>query len=78
MNRSLARFQQDVVREAAENEDILQHDIIEHPWNVTLLSINGLQVRKAKMEVTNFVISGIWKNNQAKLHTLYRHDLKLL
>ena len=38
----LGRFQQDVVREAAENDDILQHNIVEHPWNLTLVNINGL------------------------------------
>ena len=38
-----SRFQTELIAESDENRDILQHNIIEHPWNLTLLALEGLQ-----------------------------------
>lgn len=38
-----SRFQTELISESDENRDILQHNIIEHPWNLTLLALEGLQ-----------------------------------
>ena len=43
-----SRFQTELVAESDENRDILQHNIIEHPWNLTLLALEGLQWYQAE------------------------------
>jgi len=38
-----SRLQKMIEDESKEHQDILQHNIVEHPWNVTLITLNGLK-----------------------------------